>query len=83
MASMVFDSDRDCTREDVYQDVRMTRLANGGIGIEQWDGAGEDYHHVVIPAHMVVQFAVAIACLSEPGALVEGVLDGRPFGERG
>ena len=54
-----FDSERDCAEQDIVQDVRVS-LVEGILCIEQPDGAGEDYHFVAMPPHLVPRFVDAL-----------------------
>lgn len=75
MARIPFDSERDCSRPDTAQDLRIADLGDC-LCIEQPDGAGEDYHIVKLPKHLIGAFAEALHTVVSGTHSV--TLDGRP-----
>lgn len=55
-----FDSERDCSKLNVVQDILVENFNDGFVLIWQCDGTNEVTHCVAVPTHMVERLKAAL-----------------------
>lgn len=65
-----FDSERDCSKLNVVQDILVENFYDGYVLIWQCDGTNEVTHCVAVPAHMVERLKAAIGA-DDGGVIVK------------